>query len=199
MAGQIEFLFDFVSPASYLAHCRLKGVVARTGAIVDHVPVFLGGIMQATGNRPPGTVAAKGAWMRRDFDRFAARDGVPFAMNPHFPLNTLPLLRLATALQGDRRFLHFVDFAFDAMWRFPRNMAEPDEVRTLLINAGFDAGAELTRADSAEVKAQLKAATDAAVARGVFGAPTMFVGDEMWFGQDRIDWVEHAVSRPTPA
>ncbi len=194
MPAAIEFLFDFVSPASYLAHCRLKGVVARTGAKVDHVPVFLGGIMQATGNRPPGTVAAKGAWMSRDLDRFAARDGVPFTMNPHFPLNTLPLLRIATALKDDSRFMRFVDFAFDAMWHFPRNLADPGEVRALLVNAGFDADAELARAQSPEVKDRLKATTDAAIARGVFGAPTFFVGDEMWFGQDRLDWVEAAAA-----
>ncbi len=194
MAHAIEFLFDFVSPASYLAHCRLKGVAARTGSEVDHVPVFLGGIMQATGNRPPGTVAAKGRWMSDDLARFAARDGVPFAMNPHFPLNTLPLLRIATALKGEARFLRFVDFAFDAMWHYPRNMAEPAEVRALLTNAGFDADAELARADSAEVKAQLKATTDAAIARGVFGAPSFFVAGEMWFGQDRLDWVEAAAA-----
>ncbi|MBV8971729.1 MAG: 2-hydroxychromene-2-carboxylate isomerase [Sphingomonadaceae bacterium] len=194
MPQPIEFLFDFVSPASYLAHCRLKGVAARTGASVEHVPVFLGGIMQATGNRPPGTVGAKGAWMARDLDRFAARDGVPFTMNPHFPLNTLPLLRIATAMRGEPRFMRFVDFAFDAMWHYPRNMADPAEVRALLANAGFDADAELARADSPEVKARLKAATDAAVARGVFGAPTFFVAQEMHFGQDRLDWVEAAAA-----
>ncbi len=194
MPATIEFLFDFVSPASYLAHCRLQGVVARTGATVDHIPVFLGGIMQATGNRPPGTVAAKGAWMRRDFDRFAARDGIPFTMNPHFPLNTLTLLRLATALKGDPRFLRFVDFAFDAMWHYPRNMADPAEIEALLTNAGFDAGAMLAQAATPEVKAALQAATDAAIARGMFGAPTFFVGDEMWFGQDRLDWVEAAAA-----
>jgi len=194
MPTRIEFLFDFVSPASYLAHCRLKGVVARTGADVDYVPVFLGGIMQATGNRPPGTVPAKGAWMRRDFDRFAARDGVPFAMNPHFPLNTLRLLRLATALKDDPRFMRFVDFAFDAMWHYPRNMADKAEITAMLTNAGFDAAAMHERAATPEIKAAVQAATDAAVARGVFGAPTFFVGDEMWFGQDRLDWVEAAAA-----
>ena len=194
MPRPIEFLFDFVSPASYLAHCRLKGVAARTGVEVDHVPVFLGGIMQATGNRPPGMVEAKGRWMRDDLARFAARDGVPFTLNPHFPLNTLPLLRIATALAGDARFMRFVDFAFDAMWHYPRNLGEPAEVRTLLVNAGFDAEAELARADSPEVKARLKAVTDNAIARGVFGAPTFFVGGEMWFGQDRLDWVEAAAA-----
>lgn len=194
MPGHIEFLFDFVSPASYLAHCRLKGVVARTGATVAYVPVFLGGIMQATGNRPPGTVAAKGAWMRRDFDRFAARDGVPFTMNPHFPLNTLPLLRLAVALRDDPRFMRFVDFAFDAMWHYPRNLAESDEIVAMLTNAGFDAAAELARADSMSIKKQLITMTNDAVDRGVFGAPTFFVGDEMWFGQDRLDWVEAAAA-----
>lgn len=194
MPGTIEFLFDFLSPASYLAHCRMKGVVARTGADVVYRPIFLGGVMQATGNRPPGTVAAKGAWMRRDFDRFAARDGITFTMNPHFPLNTLPLLRLATVLAGDPRFMAFVDAAFDAMWREPRNMADPVEIERLLTATGFDAAELLAASDEPAIKDSVKAATDAAVARGVFGAPTFFVGGEMWFGQDRLDWVEAAAA-----
>ncbi len=190
----IEFLYDFGSPASYLAHCRLKGVAARTGATVDHVPVLLGGVFKATGNSAPLTVPAKGRWLNADLERFAARDGVPFTMNPHFPINTVLLMRLATALRGDPAYLRFVDFAFDAMWHFPRNLGDPAEVATVLTNAGFDALATLAAADSQPVKDALRAATDAAVARGVFGAPTFFVGEKMHFGQDRLDWVEAAAA-----
>ena len=192
MPRPIVFLYDFGSPASYVAHCRLKGIAARTGAAVEHVPVLLGGIFKATGNSAPMTVPAKGRYTGHDLMRFAARDGVPFTFNPHFPINTVGLMRLATALRDDDRYLRFVDFAFDAMWHFPRDMGDPAEVAAVLANAGFDAAATLALAASQPVKDRLRAATDDAVARGVFGAPTFFVGDEMWFGQDRLDWVEAA-------
>ncbi len=194
MAGTIEFLFDFVSPASYLAHCRLKGVVARTGATVRHVPMLLSAVMKATGNSPPLTVPAKGRWLNVDLMRFAARDGVPFAMNPAFPMNTVTIMRLATGLRDDPRYGRFLDFAFDAMWHYPRNLSDLAEITTVLTNAGFDAAAELARADSQEIRDALRATTDDAIARGAFGAPTFFVGDDMWFGQDRLDWVEAAVA-----
>ena len=194
MPHPIEFLFDFGSPASYIAHCRLKGVTARTGATVDAVPMLLGAVFKATGNASPVAVPAKGRYVGIDLMRFAARDGVPFTFNPHFPINTTVLMRLATALRGDPGYDRFVDFAFDGMWHFPRNLGDPAEVTALLTNAGFDAAATLALAESQPVKDALRATTDAAIARGVFGAPTMFVGDEMWFGQDRLDWVEAAVA-----
>lgn len=193
-ARTIEFLYDFGSPASYLAHCRLQGVAARTGATVAHVPILLGAVFKATGNASPVACPAKGRYVGIDLLRFAARDGVPFVMNPHFPINTMPLMRLAAALQDDPRYLRFVDFMFDAMWHYPRNLGDPAEVAGVVANAGFDVAATLALAETAATKDRLRANTDAAVARGVFGAPTFFVGDEMWFGQDRLDWVEAAVA-----
>lgn len=190
----IEFLYDFGSPASYLAHARLKGIAARTGAVVDHVPILLGGVFKATGNSAPLTVPAKGRWLDADLARFAARDGLPFAMNPHFPINTVQLMRLATALRGDSRYLAFVDAAFDAMWRDRRNLGDPAEAAALLTEAGFDAAATVALAETQAVKDALRAATEAAVRRGVFGAPSFFVAGVMHFGQDRLDWVEAAVA-----
>lgn len=190
----IEFLYDFGSPASYIGHCRLKGIAARTGATVEHVPILLGGVFKATGNSAPMMVPAKGRHLSVDLMRFAARERVPFTFNPHFPINTVTLMRLATALRDDPGYLRFVDCAFDAMWHVPRNLGDPAEVAALLANAGFDAAVTLARAETPVVKDALRAATDAAVARGVFGAPTFFVGDEMWFGQDRLDWVETAAA-----
>lgn len=190
----IEFLFDFGSPASYIAHCRLKGIAARTRARVETIPILLGGVFKATGNSAPMTVPAKGRYTGIDLMRFAARDGVPFATNPHFPINTITLMRLATALRDDPRYARYVDFVFDAMWHYPRNMGDLGEVASVLTAAGFDAPATLALADRAEVKDRLRAETEAAVARGVFGAPTFFVGGEMWFGQDRLDWVEAATA-----
>ncbi len=193
MPKTIEFFYDFGSPASYIAHCRLKGVVARTGAVLDPIPMLLGAVFKATGNASPVAVPAKRVYTGIDFARFAARHGVPMAFNPHFPVNTTVMMRLATALRGDPGYGRFMDFAFDAMWHFPRNMGEADEVAAMLTNAGFDAAATLERAESQPVKDALRATTDAAIARGVFGAPTFFVDGEMWFGQDRLDWVEDAV------
>ena len=194
MPRTIEFYYDFGSPASYIAHCRLKGVAVRTGALVELIPILLGAVFKATGNASPIECPAKGRYVAVDLMRFAARDGVPFASNPHFPINTTRLMRAATALRGDPGYARYVDFAFDAMWHFPRNLGDPAEVAAVLTNAGFDAEAVVARAASPEVKDALRATTDAAIARGVFGAPTMFVGDEMWFGQDRVDWVEAAAA-----
>ena len=194
MPRTIEFYYDFGSPASYIAHCRLRGVAARTGAIVELIPILLGAVFKATGNASPIECPAKGRYVAVDLMRFAARDGVPFASNPHFPINTTRLMRAATALRGDPGYARYVDFAFDAMWHFPRNLGDPAEMAAVLTNAGFDAEAVVARAASPEVKDALRATTDVAIARGVFGAPTMFVGDEMWFGQDRVDWVEAAAA-----
>jgi len=194
MPRTIEFYYDFGSPASYIAHCRLKSVAARTGAIVELIPILLGAVFKATGNASPIECPAKGRYVAVDLMRFAARDGVPFASNPHFPINTTRLMRAATALRGDPGYARYVDFAFDAMWHFPRNLGDPAEMAAVLTNAGFDAEAVAARAASPEVKDALRATTDVAIARGVFGAPTMFVGDEMWFGQDRVDWVEAAAA-----
>lgn len=193
MPSKIEFYYDFGSPTAYVAHARLKGIAARTGAAVEHIPMLLGGVFKATGNSAPMTVPAKGRYTSLDLARFIARDGIAFAFNPAFPINTTVLMRLATALRDDANYLRYVDFAFDAMWHVPRNLGLPEEVAAMLTAAGF-AAATLALAETQSVKDRLRAETDAAVARGVFGAPTFFVGDEMWFGQDRLDWVEAAAS-----
>ncbi len=194
MPRTIEFYYDFGSPASYIAHCRLKGLAARTGASVVPIPMLLGAVFKATGNASPVACPSKGRYVGMDLMRFAARDGVPFAMNPHFPINTTVLMRLATALRDDPRYARYVDFAFDAMWHFPRDLSASDEVVAMLTNAGFDAVAILALAETQPVKDALRATTDAAIERGVFGAPTFFVDGAMWFGQDRLDWVEAAVA-----
>ncbi len=194
MPRSIEFVFDFGSPTTYLAHHRLKGVVARTGATVDYVPVLLGGIFKATGNASPVAVPAKGRWMNADMARFAERDGIILNPNPFFPINTIVLMRIATGLRDDERFNAYVEAMFAAMWAQPRNLGDPAELATALTANGFDAAEMLALADDDGIKARLKATTEDAVARGVFGAPTFFVGGEMFFGQDRLDWVEAAVT-----
>jgi 2-hydroxychromene-2-carboxylate isomerase len=194
MAQTIEFLFDVGSPTAYLAWNRLKGITVRTGAALQPVPILLGGVFKATGGSPPGLIAAKGRWMNEDMARWAARDGVVLAMNPHFPVNTLMMMRILAGLEGDARFGAVTDTLFAGMWQQGRNLADPAMLHTALTEGGHDADALLALAQDADAKAKLIANTEAAVARGVFGAPTCFVAGEMHFGQDRLEWVERAAA-----
>lgn len=192
----VEFYFDFGSPASYLAWTQLPGIAAQHDARLVYRPVLLGGIHKATNNTSPATIASKGAWMQVDLARFARRYGVQFRYNPHFPINTLMLMRAATGLQmqDEALFLQYVDVVYRAMWEQPRNMADPATIAEVLAAGGLDVSLLLQLTESPAVKAKLKEDTEAAVARGLFGAPTMFVGNEMFFGQDRLDFVKEALS-----
>jgi len=191
----IEFHFDFGSPTTYLAYTQLPRIAAEAGAKLVYHPMLLGGVFKATGNASPVSVPAKGRWMGDDIARWAKRWGVPFAFNPHFPINTLTLMRGATGLlmrQPDD-FKRYADAVFHAMWVAPRNLGDAAELAAVLTAAGFDPAAFLALVGDAAVKAQLVADTEASVARGVFGAPTCFVGEQMFFGQDRLDFVREAL------
>lgn len=194
MPKTIEFLFDVGSPTTYLAHRRLPAIAARTGATVDYVPILLGGIFKATGNAPPGLVAARGRWMGIDMARFADREGIRLGMNPDFPINTITMMRMLTGARGTPDFAPLAEALFSAMWEFPRNLGDADTLAATLTAAGFDPAAHLARANDPETKAVLVKATEHAVARGAFGAPTFFVDDAIFFGQDRLDWVEAAAA-----
>jgi len=194
MAKTVEFLFDFGSPASYLAYKRLPDLVARTGAQVDYVPMLLGGVFKATGNASPAEVPAKGRWMNADLARWAKRYGTPFNRNPFFPINTLHVMRGATGLIEDVRFMAYCDLVFDAMWLEPKNLGDPTELAPVIRRAGVEPDDFRALVEREDVKARLKATTESAVARGAFGAPTFFVGEEMFFGQDRMDFVEEALA-----
>ena len=192
----VEFFFDFGSPTSYLAWTQLPKLAADCGATLVWRPMLLGGVFKATGNASPVTVPAKGRWMGQDIARWAARYGVPFAFNPHFPINTLALMRGAVGLQMRQPALFepYVDAVFDAMWVHPRNLGELAEIAAVLQPLGLDPEAFAALVGDAQVKAALVATTEEAVARGVFGAPTCFVGDQMHFGQDRLDFVRDALA-----
>ena len=194
----LEFHFDFGSPTSYLAYTQLPRIARETGATLVWQPMLLGGVFKATGNASPVSVPAKGRWMGEDISRWARRWGVAFAFNPHFPINTLTLMRGAVGLQLRQPddFQRYVDAVFHAMWVAPRNLGDAAELAAVLSAAGFDAAAFAGLVADAEVKAKLVANTEASVARGVFGAPTCFVGEQMFFGQDRLDFVQQAL---TPA
>ncbi|MEP7298279.1 MAG: 2-hydroxychromene-2-carboxylate isomerase [Burkholderiales bacterium] len=197
MSKVVEFFFDVGSPTAYLAWTQLPALCAQAGATLVYRPMLLGGVFQATGNASPVMVAAKGRYMDADMPRFARRYGVPLAKNPHFPINTLTLMRMATGVQLKQpaRFEAFVRGVFKAMWVEPLNLNDPSVAAKALIDVGFDPAEMMALAADAEVKAALRATTEEAVARGVFGAPTMFVGPEMFFGQDRLDFVREALER----
>jgi 2-hydroxychromene-2-carboxylate isomerase len=193
MGKTLEFLFDVGSPASYIAWKRMPAFAERTGAVVDYQPFLLGGVFKATGNHSPAEIPAKGAWMMRDLGRFAARHGITYNRNPHFPINTLHLMRGAAGLRDDPRFMAYMDAVFDAMWQAPRNLGDPAELAPVLERAGVSVDEFKALVEDETVKARLKEATEGAVARGAFGAPTFFVDGELFFGQDRMDFVEEAL------
>src|SRR3972149_7191087 len=187
MAKTVEFYFDFGSPYSSRAYKALPGIAAAHGAQIVWRPMLLGGVFKATGNHSPVEIPAKGKWMQQDMQRWAARYGAVFRNNPHFPINTLVLMRGAAGMQmRGQDFDKYVEAIFRAMWENPRNLGEPQELAAVLRQAGFDADAFLALVNDPAVKEQLKKNTEEAVARGVFGAPTFFVGEEMFWGQDRL-------------
>lgn len=196
----IEFHFDFGSPNAYLAHRVIPGIEARTGARFRYVPILLGGVFKATNNRSPveafAAIHNKTAFMRLEMQRFLARHSITdFRLNPSFPVNTLTLMRGAVAAQHDGCFERYVDVMFRNMWCEPKKLDDPEVIRTVLTDNGFDAGSLLERAQRPDVKQELARNTEASVSRGAFGSPTFFVGDEMFFGKDQLRDVEEAFAR----
>lgn len=194
MANSFEFFYDYTSPTAYIGDYAARAVAARTGAEMIYRPMFLGGVMQATGNQPPGMVAAKGKYMGKDVPRCAARYGLPFGFNPFFPLKTLTLLRTSLGLEGED-LAKFRDACWSHIWGEDghKNLGEPDEIKAMCAKIDMDGDSIVAMGKDDVLKAKLVANTEEAVARGAFGAPTYFVGEEMFFGHDRLDYVENLV------
>ncbi|NEW98418.1 2-hydroxychromene-2-carboxylate isomerase [Rhodopseudomonas sp. BR0G17] len=190
-----QFLFDFGSPNAFLAHEAIPAIERRIGVKFDYVPVLLGGIFKATNNKSPAETLA-GIKNKREFltvetERFLRRYAVkPYVWNPHFPVNTLNLMRAAVAAQLDGVFDQYVEAAFHHMWVEPKKMDDLEVAAAALSSSGLDGKALLTRAQQPEVKAKLIANTEDAVQRGAFGSPTFFVGKEMFFGKEQLRDVE---------
>ena len=192
----MEFYFDLGRHATYLAYTQLPKICAQTDSQLIYVPFLLGGVFKATGNASPATIPAKGRYMFIDLDRYAKRYGVPLTINPHFPINTLVLMRAVTGVQlrQPERFAAFIDCLFKALWIDGRNLNDPATVGAVLSENGFDPQEILALSAEEEVKNALKDTTEKAVQRGVFGAPSMFVDGQLFFGQDRLDFVVEALS-----
>lgn len=193
----VEFLFDVGSPFSYLAFHRISDFAQEHGASIIWTPVLVGAIFQATGNASPITIPAKGRYTMLELLRWAKRFGVTIRNNPNFPINTLPLMRgaIAMQMQGEEPFQHYLSVVFRAMFEQPRNLSDPAEIAAVLTEGGFDPVQFQTMIGEQAVKDKLKANTEQAVARGVFGVPTFFLGEEMFWGQDRFDFVAEALAR----
>jgi 2-hydroxychromene-2-carboxylate isomerase len=193
-----QFLFDVGSPNAFLSHEAIPAIEKRIGVKFQYVPILLGGIFKATNNKSPAEALA-GIKNKREFqvtetNRFLRRFHVkPYTWNPFFPVNTLNLMRAAIAAQLDGAFEEYIDAAFHHMWVEPKKMDDPETALKALTSSGLDAKKLFARAGDAAVKAKLIENTQVAVARGAFGSPTFFVGNEMFFGKEQLRDVEEMV------
>ncbi|HEX3996579.1 MAG TPA: 2-hydroxychromene-2-carboxylate isomerase [Acetobacteraceae bacterium] len=195
---QVEFHFDFGSPNAYLSHRVIPAIEARTGARFRYMPVLLGGVFKATGNRSPAEAFAgirnKPDYERLETERFIRRHRIEgFVRNPFFPVNTLQIMRGAAAAEIDGCLERYVHAIFHHMWEAPKKLDEPDVLRDALTASGLDAESVMARTQDPAVKVRLIANTEMSVARGAFGSPTFFVGDAIYFGKDRLRDVEEAI------
>lgn len=186
MTKTVEFCFDVISPAAYIAWHVMPKIAEAAGAELKYTPFFLGGVMQTTGNSPPGTVANKGKWMGEDLPRWCRMYGIPYRRNDVFPQMTLSHMRGAVALLGTDKFRPYCDTLFNALHVDNRDIQQQDVTAELLGPLGLATPEFMAKLGEQEVKDQLKANTQGAVDRGAFGAPTFFIGDIMHFGQDRM-------------
>jgi 2-hydroxychromene-2-carboxylate isomerase len=197
MMASVEFFYDYGSPYSYIADSRLSGLEARTGAEVIYRPMLLGGVFKATGNQSPFAepVEAKRKYFSLELRRCVRQLNVAFEQNPHFPINTLGLMRAAYAARALDVFEPFHSAIFRAFWTAGADLGSPEIIAGVLDAEGLNGLEIVDAAQGDEVKAALRATTDEAVERGIFGAPTFFVGEEMFFGNDRMEVVEDALGK----
>ena len=198
MTSTVQFLFDFGSPNAYLCHKVLPAIEQRTGGRFEYVPILLGGLFKLSNNRSPmeanAQIPNKRAYEMLEMKRFIAAHRLDaFRWNPHFPVNTLQIMRGAVAAQDLGCSERYVEAMFAAMWEQGRNLAEAAEVMAVFAEAGLDGPGLVHRAGAPEVKQRLTSNTQSAFDRGAFGSPTFFVGDEMYFGKDRLRDVEEAI------
>lgn len=190
MSKTFEFFFDIVSPASYLAWVQIPKLIEETGAEIIYRPVFLPGIFKATGGNSPITVAAKGKWMFEDLKRHAQKLGVPFVMNERFPLSSVYAMRGLNNYRDHAGIVALGNGFFDAMWVDNEDINNPEIVTRIVTESGIDPAEYQEKLNDPANKQALMDVTDEAVSRGMFGVPTFYVGENMHWGQDRIEMVK---------
>lgn len=189
----IEFFFDLSSPYSYLAATQLPALAARTGASIAWKPMVLFAVFKATENEMPARVPAKARYMLGDLGRWARHYNVDFRFNSRFPVNALKAMRLVVAAEEQGRAGETALAAFRAVWSEDKDVTDPNELAAIAERAGLDVKRAMAAIETQEVKDRLRAHTDDAIQRGAFGAPAIFVGDELFWGNDRLHFVEDAV------
>lgn len=191
----IEFYFDLGSPFSYLGFHRVQKIAKQYHAEVMYKPMLLGAVFKATGNSSPIMVPAKGQYSLIDLQRWSNYLNIPFRMNPNFPINTLPLMRIVTAVQLflPEQFLQILTGLFDAMFKHPRNLNDQKDFIHVLTKLGLEYEQIKIWLEDEKVKSELKFITEEAISRGVFGAPSFFVKDELFWGVDHLHFVELAM------
>ncbi|CAI8191899.1 MAG: 2-hydroxychromene-2-carboxylate isomerase [Alphaproteobacteria bacterium] len=199
MSKTVDFIFDFASPNAYLVHKIVPEIEARTGAHFNYIPCLLGGIFKATGNQAPmiafGGIKNKPEYDVLEMQRFITRHNLTgFKMNPHFPVISLMLMRGALVAERDGYLMAYIDAMIDAMWEQGLKLDDAEVLHKALADAGFDADKIMADMDDDPIKAKLIENTEAAVARGAFGIPTFFVGDEIFFGKERLGQVEELLA-----
>lgn len=190
---KLELFFDLSSPYSYMAATQMKPLAEKTGAEVVWRPMVLGAVFKATGNEMPARIPGKARWMANDLMRWAAHYGVPFRFSSHFPANAIKAMRLV--LVDDVKAADVALAGFHAMWADDRDLTDEAVLRSVAEMGGLDPAAAMQAIETPAIKEKLRANTDEAIARGAFGAPTMIVGDELFWGNDRLHFVEAALRR----
>ena len=195
MTVTVEFHFDFGSPNAYLSHLALPGIAQRTGATITYVPILLGGVFKATGNVSPAVslqgIKNKPEYQQIETQRFLdAHNITRYQRNPHFPVNTLMLMRGATFAQDKEYFAQYVNEMFDHMWAEPKKMDDPEVVAQVLASSSLPGDEILAGVQDPAVKQRLIDSTERVVQMGTFGSPTFFVGQEIYFGKDKLGEVE---------
>ena len=194
---KVEFYFDLGSPFSYLAFYKLQEIIQKYNAEIEYTPILLGGVFKSTGNKSPIEVPAKGIYSMQDLSRWSDYYQIPMQMNPYFPMNTLTLMRILTGVKiyHDEYFEAILTKFFDAMFRKPLNLADSEVLINLFQGDAIDGQQLLDLSQDPVVKQKLIDETNNAVQRGVFGAPTFFVRENMYWGQDRLHFVERELQK----
>ncbi len=193
MGKTVEFFFDFMSPPTYLAYTQLPGILERTGASMMMRPMYTIGLHQLTGNQSPIMVPNKGKWVGQDLARWVKRYGIAFVNNPHQPVKVVPSLRGALVAEEMGKYEAYIDRVFKAMWTEQANIGDPETLMTLVAEIGLDPEAVAQRMGEDGLKQKLMDNTQEAADRGAFGAPSFFVDGDLYWGQDRLEFVEEAL------
>ena len=200
MSKGIDFYFDFASPNAYLSHKVIPEINKSTGATFNYIPVLLGGIFKATNNKPPMEsfmgILNKNEYQNIEMQRFIRRNNInSFSMNPHFPVMTLQLMRGAISAQSDGYLDEYIDAVFMHMWEDPKKMDDKEILISAFNESGFDSERLMDQIQDPNIKSKLISNTEEAVQRGVFGIPTFFIEEEMYFGKDTLWQIEEEISK----